>query len=97
MSEKVSQKSAQEALQRAKRVAETTYSVVGIVEEFNISLGVMEAYLPGGQPSCHPVTNPESCKTAEAIESIFIYDTKLPLARLVFWCNRSGWQGGGQE
>ena len=37
-----------EALQRAKRVAETTYSVVGIVEEFNITLAVMEAYLPGG-------------------------------------------------
>ena len=43
-------KNAQEALQRAKRVAETTYSVVGIVEEFNITLAVMEAYLPGGQP-----------------------------------------------
>ena len=39
---------AQEALQLAKRVAETEYSVVGTVEEFNITLAVMEAYLPGG-------------------------------------------------
>ena len=39
---------AQEALQQAKRVAETEYSVVGTVEEFNITLAVMEAYLPGG-------------------------------------------------
>ena len=39
--------SIQEALQRAKRVAETSYSVIGIVEEFNITLAVMEAYLPG--------------------------------------------------
>ena len=44
-----------EALQRAKRVAETVYSVVGIVEEFNITLAVMEAYLPGGH---HDITNP---------------------------------------
>ena len=45
----------QEALQRAKRVAETAYSVVGIVEEFNITLAVMEAYLPGGH---RDITNP---------------------------------------
>ena len=44
-----------EALQRAKRVAETAYSVVGIVEEFNITLAVMEAYLPGGH---RDITNP---------------------------------------
>ena len=50
MNEEKATKNAQEALQRAKRVAETTYSVVGIVEEFNITLAVMEAYLPGGQP-----------------------------------------------
>ena len=35
-------------MQLAKRVAETEYSVVGTVEEFNITLAVMEAYLPGG-------------------------------------------------
>ena len=44
----------QEALQRAKRVAETDYSVVGIVEEFNVTLAVMEAYLPGGHHKSSP-------------------------------------------
>ena len=34
------------ALQRAKTVVETQYSVVGVVEERNLSLALMEAYLP---------------------------------------------------
>ena len=38
----------QAALQRAKYVVEQQYSVVGLLEEFNVSLAVMEAYLPGG-------------------------------------------------
>ena len=37
----------QEALQKARLVVETQYSVVGVMEEFNTSLAVMEAYLPG--------------------------------------------------
>ena len=34
------------ALQKAKTVVETQYSVVGVVEERTLSLAVMEAYLP---------------------------------------------------
>ena len=34
------------ALQRAKTVVETQYSVVGVVEQRNLSLAVMEAFLP---------------------------------------------------
>jgi hypothetical protein len=35
------------ALQTAKAKAETEYSVVGVMEQFNASLAVLEAYLPG--------------------------------------------------
>ena len=34
------------ALQRAKAAVEEQYSVVGVVERRNVSLAVMEAYLP---------------------------------------------------
>ena len=34
------------ALQKAKTMVETQYSVVGVVEQRNISLAVMEAFLP---------------------------------------------------